>query len=151
MVNRLIFRRDYAIILYMLKFDEILSVEKARNMNPVVLAFVGDAVYTLYVRKELATKSDYKTGELNGLAADIVCATAQAKFAARLSTFFTAEENDVFRRARNAKKGARAKHASVADYNASTGFEAVIGYLYLTGNTARIDEILNYEEIKDEN
>ena len=125
-----------------MKFNEILPADKVRNMNPVVLAFVGDAVYTLFVREKVVASGDYKTGALNKMAAQTVCASAQARLAERISTFFTEAENDVFRRARNAKKTSRAKNASVADYNASTGFEAVIGYLYLTGNYARLDELL---------
>lgn len=125
-----------------MKFNEILPADKVRNMNPVVLAFVGDAVYTLYVREKVVLSGDYKTGALNKMAAQTVCASAQARLAEQISTFFTEAENDVFRRARNAKKTSRAKNASVADYNASTGFEAVIGYLYLTGNYARLDELL---------
>lgn len=125
-----------------MKFNEILPADKVRNMNPVVLAFVGDAVYTLYVREKVVSSGDYKTGALNKMAAQTVCASAQARLAEQISTFFTEAENDIFRRARNAKKTSRAKNASVADYNASTGFEAVIGYLYLTGNYARLDELL---------
>ena len=125
-----------------MKFNKILPADKVRNMNPVVLAFVGDAVYTLYVREKVVSSGDYKTGALNKMAAQTVCASAQARLAEQISTFFTEAENDVFRRARNAKKTSRAKNASVADYNASTGFEAVIGYLYLTGNYARLDELL---------
>ena len=125
-----------------MKFNEILPADKVRNMNPVVLAFVGDAVYTLYVREKVVSSGDYKTGARNKMAAQTVCASAQARLAEQISTFFTEAENDVFRRARNAKKTSRAKNASVADYNASTGFEAVIGYLYLTGNYARLDELL---------
>lgn len=125
-----------------MKFNEIFPADKVRNMNPVVLAFVGDAVYTLYVREKVVSSGDYKTGALNKMAAQTVCASAQARLAEQISTFFTEAENDVFRRARNAKKTSRAKNASVADYNASTGFEAVIGYLYLTGNYARLDELL---------
>lgn len=125
-----------------MKFNEILPADKVRNMNPVVLAFVGDAVHTLYVREKVVSSGDYKTGALNKMAAQTVCASAQARLAEQISTFFTEAENDVFRRARNAKKTSRAKNASVADYNASTGFEAVIGYLYLTGNYARLDELL---------
>ena len=125
-----------------MKFNEILPADKVRNMNPVVLAFVGDAVYTLYVREKVVSSGDYKTGALNKMAAQTVCASAQARLAEQISTFFTEAENDVFRRARNEKKTSRAKNASVADYNASTGFEAVIGYLYLTGNYARLDELL---------
>ena len=129
-----------------MKFNEILPADKVRNMNPVVLAFVGDAVYTLYVREKVVSSGDYKTGALNKMAAQTVCASAQARLAEQISTFFTEAENDVFRRARNAKKTSRAKNASVADYNASTGFEAVIGYLYLTGNYARLDELLAFKD-----
>lgn len=129
-----------------MKFNEILPADKVRNMNPVVLAFVGDAVYTLYVREKVVSSGDYKTGALNKMAAQTVCASAQARLAEQISTFFTEAENDVFRRARNAKKTSRAKNASVADYNASTGFEAVIGYLYLTGNYARLDELLALQD-----
>ena len=76
----------------------------------------------------------------------MVCAAAQARLSEKLESVFTDEEKDIFRRARNAKKPTRAKHASVADYNASTGLEAVIGYLYLIGKHDRLDEILNYAE-----
>jgi ribonuclease-3 family protein len=123
----------------MLKFNENLPVEKVKNLNPVVLAFVGDAAYSLYVRKKLVSGGDYKTGTLNGLSAEIVCAPAQARLSEKLV-------NDFFRRARNSKKPSKAKHASVSDYNASTGFEAVIGYLYLIGDYDRLDEIFNYAE-----
>ena len=58
----------------------------------------------------------------------------------------TIKRDDIFRRARNSKKPSKAKHASVSDYNASTGFEAVIGYLYLIGDYDRLDEIFNYAE-----
>ena len=131
----------------MLKFNENLPIDKDKNLNPVVLAFVGDAAYSLYVRKKLVSGGDYKTGTLNGLSAKIVCAPAQARLSEKLiNDFFTDEEKDIFRRARNSKKPSKAKHASVADYNASTGFEAVIGYLYLIGDYDRLDEIFNYAE-----
>lgn len=129
-----------------MNFNEKLQIEKVRNLNPVVLAFVGDAVYSLYVRKKLVAESDCKTGELNSQSAKIVCAAAQAERAAQISSKFTEEENAVFHRARNAKKNTRAKHASVADYNASTGFEAVLGYLYLKGDFDRLDELLVTED-----
>lgn len=130
----------------MLKYDENLSAEKVERINPVALAFVGDAVYTLFVRKSLVAAKDYKAGDLNKLSAGVVCAAAQARLSEKLESVFTDEEKDIFRRARNAKKPTRAKHASVADYNASTGLEAVIGYLYLIGKHDRLDEILNYAE-----
>ncbi len=132
------------------KDGEKLSVEKAKSLSSIVLAFVGDAVHTLFVRENLATKSDAKTGELNKLSSTIVCAKAQAKRIDGLLEILTEEEIAVFKRARNAKKGAKAKNASVVEYNKATGFEAVIGFLYLTGNYERLEHLLNYE-VKDEN
>ena len=68
----------------MLKFNENLPVEKVKNMNPVVLAFVGDAVYSLFVRKKLVADGDYKTGALNAMSSRVVCASAQARFSEKL-------------------------------------------------------------------
>lgn len=111
-------------------------------MNPIVLAFVGDAVMSLYVREQLVLGSDYKTGELQNLASARVSAKGQARQYAEIRDGLTEEEEAVFLRARNAKKSTRSKNASVAEYNLSTGFEAVIGYLYLTGQTERATELM---------
>lgn len=119
---------------------------KAVNLNPVVLAFVGDAVYSLFVREKLAFGKDCKTGELNKLAVSEVKATAQAKFFKEIERLLTEEETAVYKRARNAKKPTRAKTASVAEYNISTGLEAVVGFLYLTGNTDRLNFLLNAKD-----
>ena len=116
---------------------------KAKELNPIVLAFVGDAVYSLFVREKLAFNSDKKAGELNKLAVAEVKATAQAEFYNRIKDKLTEEEDNVFHRARNAKKGTRAKSASVIEYNVSTGFEAVLGFLYIVGDIERINYILN--------
>ena len=117
--------------------------KKAKGLNPVVLAFVGDAVYSLFVREKLAFNSDRKTGELNKLAVAEVRATAQAEFYSRIKDFLTEEEDGVFHRARNAKKATKSKSASVAEYNVSTGLEAVLGFLYIVGDTERLNFILN--------
>ena len=130
----------------MFNLEEKISVKEATAMNPVVLAFVGDAVYSLYIREKLAFNHDLKTGELNRLAVSSVRASAQAQKIENLLPVLTEEELAVFRRARNAKKSTKAKSASVAEYNLSTGFEAVVGYLYVTGQAERLDEILNYGE-----
>ena len=126
----------------MLGKDDFLPPEGARNLNPVVLAFVGDAVYSLYVREKLVRGTDFKTGMLQKLASDKVSAHGQSGLAEKLLPLFTEEEADIFRRGRNAKKTTRSKHASVGEYNRSTGFEAVLGYLYLTGQYERIDFLL---------
>ena len=129
----------------MFKINEVFLKEKAMGLSSIVLAFVGDAVYSLFVRERLAFENDSKTGELNKLSSEIVCAKAQAKRIDELMPVLTEEEIAIFKRARNAKKGAKAKNASVVEYNKSTGFEAVIGFLYITGEHERLNYLLNYE------
>ncbi len=127
----------------MFHIDEVMDKEKADNLSPVVLAFVGDAVYSLFVRERLTFFNDYKTGELNKLAVKEVNASAQAEFYREIEELLTEDEKAVFRRGRNAKKNTRSKSATVSDYNISTGLEALLGYLYLTGNKTRLNFILN--------
>jgi len=122
---------------------------KAKNISPVVLAFVGDAVYSLFVRERLVFSTDCKTGELNKLATKEVNAVAQSEFIKEIIPLLTEEELSVFKRGRNAKKSTRSKSASVAEYNASTGFEALLGYLYVLGETERLNFLLN-KGCKDE-
>lgn len=117
--------------------------QKAKNLNPIVLAFVGDAVYSLFIREMLTFLSDSKTGELNKKATKKVCATAQSAFMKEIEGLLTEEEMTVYKRARNAKKGTRAKNASIQEYNTATGFEAVLGYLYLIGQNDRLNFLLN--------
>ena len=119
-----------------------LDKRKVMLMDPIVLAFIGDAVYSLFVREKFALNSDFKSGRLSEMSASVVSAKAQAKFVDEHPEIFTEEEGDVFRRARNAKKPSRAKHSTVSEYNKSTGFEAVLGYLYLTGDEERLDQLL---------
>lgn len=127
----------------MFDFFTTVSAEQARNLSPVTLAFVGDAVYSLYVREKLVLSTDFKTGELQKLSSSEVSAHGQSRLVEQLLPLFTQEESDIFRRGRNAKKATKSKNASVAEYNRSTGFEAVLGYLYLTGQYARISQLLN--------
>ena len=127
----------------MFKLGDKIDKRQADNINPIVLAFVGDAVYSLFIREKLVFTSDFKTGELNKLATDKVNAVAQAEFVNKIMQLLTEEEILVFKRARNAKKPTKSKSASVAEYNASTGFEALLGYLYVTGNYDRLNFLLN--------
>ena len=121
---------------------KILSAKEAQQLNSLVLAYVGDAVQSLYVRQNLATTLDLKAGELHKLASKVVNAHNQALLADKLFESLTQEEKDVFLRGRNGKSHHKAKNQTGADYRKATGFEAVIGYLYLTGNDARIAELL---------
>lgn len=133
----------------MFNLGDVISSAQAKRINPIVLAFVGDAVYSLFVRTKLVFSHDCKTGELNKLATKEVNAGAQAEFITKILPLLTEEEISFYKSARNAKKTTRAKHASVVDYNMSTGFEALLGYLYLTGQYDRLNFLLakgnNYE------
>ncbi len=125
-------------------FDLLTTIteKEARILSPVTLAFVGDAVYSLYVRERLVLTTDFNTGTLQKLTSAEVSAHGQSELLEKIQPLFTEEENDVFKRGRNAKKSTRSKSASVAEYNRSTGFEAVLGYLYLTGQYQRISRLL---------
>lgn len=125
-----------------------ISAEKARAENPVTLAFLGDAVYSLSVREKLVKRGGGKPHDYQKAAAKIVSAKGQSEFLEKVEALLTEEETEIYRRGRNAKKTTRAKHASVGEYNRSTGFEAVLGFLYLTGNTQRIDELLSLDDEK---
>lgn len=116
----------------------------AAQINPVTLAFLGDAVYTLYIRDQLVRSGTGKAADFQRASAKIVSARGQSAFLEKLLPLFTEDESDIFRRGRNAKKPTKSKNASVADYTRSTGFEAVIGYLYLTGAYERINELFSY-------
>ncbi len=118
------------------------SPAKAQALGPVTLAFVGDAVYSLYVRHKVVLSSDKKPSDLQKISSSFVSAHGQSVLLADLEAKFTEEESAVYRRGRNAKKGTKSKNATVAEYNRSTGFEAVLGYLYLTGAYDRINELL---------
>lgn len=125
-----------------MNFEQIpAEKERVKQMNPVVLAFVGDAVYTLYVRKSLALSSGCKTGELNRRASEMISAHGQSEKTERILPLLSEEEAEIYHRGRNAKKLTKSKHATVAEYVRSTGFEAVVGYLYLTGQTERLNEL----------
>ena len=119
-----------------------ISEERARQISPVTLAFVGDAVYSLYVREREVLRCDGKLADLQKRTSAAVSAKGQSDLLIKVEELFTPEEEEIFHRGRNAKKSTKSKSASVADYNRSTGFEAVLGYLYLTGQYGRIAQLI---------
>lgn len=129
-----------------IKFFKALEIAEARQLNPLSLAFVGDAVHTLFVRARLTSGSDSKANVLNRLAAKKVSAVAQAEFALRLEEAFTEEEREIFMRARNSKYYTGSKNASIAEYRKSSGIEAVFGFLYLSGQNERLIELLEMQD-----
>ena len=133
----------------MLTTSAPLTKNEARQISPVTLAFLGDAVYSLYVRERLTVENGGKAADLQRVASKVVSAQGQSEFLEKLFPLFTEEEADVFRRGKNAKKATKSKSASNLEYSRSTGFEAVLGYLYLIGEEDRIKELLNASEGKD--
>ena len=127
----------------MLTEKEILTKTEAMQLNPVALAFVGDTVYSLYVRERLALSGCGKVAQLQKVAAKVVSAKGQSAFLDKLIPLFTEEEADIFRRGKNAKKATKSKNATASEYSRSTGFEAVMGYLYLIGEHERIEQLLS--------
>ncbi len=130
----------------MVNLENVLSKNSALQLSSVTLAFIGDAVYSLYVRKNLVFQKDEKGAVLNEKASKLVCASAQANFIDKILPILLEEEVEVFKRARNTKKGTRAKNATVGEYNKATGFEALVGFLYLTGQNERLNYLLSYGE-----
>ncbi len=119
-------------------------MEKRPSELPSVgaLAFLGDAVHSLYIRRMLVARGIPKSGALNEQALRYVTAEAQAAQAAAILPLMTEEEADVYRRAYNSSHLQRPRHARGADYRAATGLEAVLGLHAHLENPARIEELL---------
>ena len=126
----------------MFEFFQPITLNKANNLSPVTLAFVGDAVYSLYIRQKLVLAADYTPATLQKMSSAEVSAHGQNELLHRIEGQFTEEEAAVFKRGRNAKKPSHSKHADLAEYNNSTGLEAVFGWLYLTGQNERLISLL---------
>ena len=116
------------------------------DTNSLSLAYLGDAVYELYIRTYLLSKGNYKVGDLQQMAVKYVSAKAQSNFLEQMinDDILTAEELVIVKRARNHKSHASPKHTDIITYKKSTGLEALIGYLKLTNQDKRIDEIMKY-------
>lgn len=115
---------------------------EAKRKEATSLSFIGDAVHTLAVRSRLVLSQDVKTGVLHHLASKEVNATSQAIALKRIEGVLTEDETDVYKRCRNTRQTTMAKHASAVDYKIASGFEGLIGYLYFTGQSERIAELL---------
>lgn len=124
-------------------FNREKDFDDVKMLSPLVWAYVGDSVYELYVRIHLTNTSNAKPHKLHLESIKYVKAKAQADMIEKLKDTLTEEELDIIRRGRNTENHHVAKNASVADYSLSTGFEALIGYLYLTKQDERLKEILD--------
>lgn len=119
------------------------DISEAKLLSPLVWAYVGDSVYELFIRTYLINNSNAKPHKLHIESIKYVKAKAQADILKKITDKLTEDEKDVVRRGRNTENHHVAKNSNVADYSQSTAFEALIGYLYLTKQDERLEEILN--------
>ena len=116
---------------------------KADEYSPLTLAFLGDGVYDLLVRKSLVNRANRPAGELNRQKVAMVNCKAQAEYAQLLMPSLSEKELAVYKRGRNAAPKCTPKNGSLADYHSATGLECLFGYLHVNGETERINELFD--------
>lgn len=116
---------------------------KAEALSPLTLAFTGDAVFSLFVREMLVSEANRPVGELHRLSVQSVKASAQAAAMRKIMPLLSEKELEEFKRGRNAHTSHTPKNQSGCDYHYATGFEALIGYLYLKDEEERLTLLLN--------
>lgn len=126
------------------KFKELFELEDTdiRSYSPLTLAYIGDAIYELVIRTILVEKGNTQVNKLHQRASKLVKASAQSEIIEKLKPYLTEEEMGIFKRGRNAKSFTMAKNASMSDYRRATGFEALMGHLYLTEQWDRMLEVI---------
>lgn len=113
------------------------------DYSPLTFAYIGDAVYELVIRTLVVDKANRSVNKLHKESAGFVKADTQAKMIMSLMDDLTEEEISIYKRGRNAKSYTKAKNATYADYRNATGYEALMGYLYLSGQSERMMELIN--------
>ena len=119
-----------------------LKDKDARSFSPLTLAYIGDAVYEIVIRTIIVEKGNAPVNKLHHRASSFAKAAAQREALERILPILTDEEEAVYKRGRNAKSYTSAKNASIIDYRIATGFEALIGFLYLEGRNERLLELV---------
>ena len=119
-----------------------LPQQDIRTYSPLALAYIGDGIYELYIRTIVVGRGNRQASKLHHAASRLVKAPTQALMAEALEAEFTPKEEAVYRRGRNAKSYTTAKNATTGQYRKATGFEAVMGYLYLTGQYIRMIDLI---------
>lgn len=115
-------------------------------INGIALAFEGDAVYSMYIRRHLIFTGQTKPNQLHRLATKYVSAKAQAMLITKMleAQLLTEKEEDIYKRGRNANTNTKAKNTDIITYKMSTGFEAVLGYLHMTEQIERMEELIQW-------
>lgn len=116
------------------------------QLNGLALAYVGDAIYEIYIRDHLIEQGQTKPNSLHRMATHYVSAKAQASLiqAMLVGRLLTENEELMYKRGRNAKSHTSAKNADITTYRIATGFESLMGYLHLTNQTDRLEELINW-------
>lgn len=124
----------------LLTVNEIFNSKEVRpnEYSPLALAFIGDSVFDLVIKSVIVEKANCQVNKLQNKTSKIVRATTQALIVDALKDELTEEEANIYRRGRNAKPYTKAKNASYSEYCKATGLEALVGYLYLKGDTERL-------------
>lgn len=125
-----------------------------KTYSPLTLAFIGDGIYDLVIRTVIVEGGNAPVNKLHKKVSNLVKAPSQMKIFRKIEGILTEEELGVFKRGRNAKSFTTAKNASVTEYRIATGFEALMGYLYLDNQFARMLELIRYglaEEVANAN
>ena len=117
--------------------------EEVNLMSPLVWAYVGDSVYDLFIRTHLVETTNLRPHKLHIESIKYVKAKSQAKILEKIQDSLTEEEKDIIRRTRNTENHHLPKNTNSVDYMYATAFEGLIGYLYLTNQKERLDELLN--------
>ena len=125
-------------------FKEALHLKhvEAGEYSPLALAYIGDAVYELAIRTLVMNRGNMQVNKMHKNTANLVKADAQARLYLLLEEELTDAEKAAYRRGRNAKSFTMPKHATMKDYRMATGFEALMGYLYLSGRTERMVDLV---------
>lgn len=120
----------------------------ANSYSPLVLAYIGDAVYELIIRARVINQGSMQVNKMHKHSAALVKASAQAQLIKALQEELTEEELAAYKRGRNAKSATMAKHATMIDYRMATGLEALVGWLFLTEQYARLVELVSRGLVK---
>ena len=117
------------------------KVERPELLSPLALAFVGDGVYELLARHQLLARGSAPVGRLHSRTVELVSAAAQARAYRLVAPLLSPEEDAIYRRGRNANSTRSPRHTDPAVYRCATGMEALFGWLYLTGQVARLEQL----------
>lgn len=119
-----------------------ISQKEINSYSPLTLAYLGDAVFEIVIRTIIVEKKSGTVKSLHRQSSDLVNAKAQAELMSRIMDALTEQEISIYKRGRNAKSHSVAKNANIHDYRNATGFEALMGYLYLNGEMERLLELI---------